>query len=130
MSVCCIMKKQKNCSNLQLLMKHELGNDCGSLLLVFVFLVCVLSGEWRVGGREGGREGGRITHMNKTISQVGGGGRELTSCWLPTPPCISGAPLQRDACPRQTVCASLLALAAAALEHASFAPCAGSAVCV
>ena len=38
-------------------MKHELGNDCGSLLLVFVLLVRVLAGS---GGRgEGRRNGGR-----------------------------------------------------------------------
>ena len=115
-------------------MKQELGNDCGSLLLVLVLLVCVLSGRRREGGREGwmerGREGGweeDYTHEQYNLSSWG---YELTSCWLPTPPCISGAPLQRDACPRQTVCAYLLALAAAALEHASSAPCDGSAVCV
>lgn len=47
------IEKTKNCSNLQLLMKHELGNDCGSLLLVFVLLVRVLAGS---GGRGRGKE--------------------------------------------------------------------------
>ena len=50
-------------------MKHELGNDCGSLLLVFVLLVRVLAGsgerergkeEWWEGERKrGGRERGK-----------------------------------------------------------------------
>jgi len=63
-------------------MKHELGNDCGSLLLVFVLLVRVLASsgerergkeEWWEGerNREGGKKRGRITHMNKTTSCVG-----------------------------------------------------------
>ena len=64
-------------------MKHELGNDCGSLLLVFVLLVRVLAGSgerargkeaWWEGerNREGGKKKEDYTHEEDDLLCWGG----------------------------------------------------------